>query len=617
MRHAFATAVLLAAHASISAASAHTLSGTVVRANRAPIEGAIVWLSVSRASAAAITDAAGRFSFTGVPTAQVQLIAYHGEFALGGANGQCVSDTAIDIALPPSAAATRLRIVNARFEPIEGARIRRLEIPGVFAVYIEDLVPLGFPAQRSDSEGFLTFPPLPENAFVSVTIGHPAYADGALPALPSDIELDFPLPDGIPAVGRITDAAGNGLDRARISLYQPRELDPPLLATEVLSGPDGFYSAMVPSGKYFVAAHHPKFAMPPPKAILADEIAGRAVADLVMPAGHRLFGRALDAGQAPVPLAVFSYRADNYVVAETVSDKTGRFELLVPAGQGVLHIRAPRRMSTVQYPRIDFTVGDAPEIDLSTIAFRAAPTLAGRVTTRDDTPLDKVLVTSLNLDPPVAVTPNAQGEFTIELETVPDEPLRFRAEHALRFLRRDFDIDPVKLEVPEVRLREFKPEAPAQDTHWANNIKPLVGRPAPDLACRAWFNLAEEQEAIHLADLHGKVVVLMLWASFDGSAPNRQHLAEMNALHTLYADANDVAVISVHDGASTPQTVAQFIRHAGVAFPVGCDVESSETFTRYRTGYVPQVILIDKTGAVRYYMTDGKVLELIKLLRRE
>ena len=136
-------------------------------------------------------------------------------------------------------------------------------------------------------------------------------------------------------------------------------------------------------------------------------------------------------------------------------------------------------------------------------------------------------------------------------------------------------------------------------------------------ACRAWFNLPEGQEAVKLSDLRGKVVVLMLWAGFDESPRNKQHIAEMNALCTLYADATDVAIVSVHDGAATPQSVTQFIEQLGAAFPVGCDVESSETFKRYRTGYVPQIVLIDKAGAVRFYITDGKLLELIKLLHRE
>ncbi len=613
MRHAIIAALLLTTHT----ASAHTLSGVVVDADRTPVAGASVWLSVSRVSSTTVTDSAGRFSFSGVPTAQTQLVAYKEGFALGGANGQCVSDSEIGITLPPSTPPARLRIVNTSFEPIEGARVRRLDIPGVFSVYIEDLVPLGFPVKRSDADGFLAFPPLPKNAFVSVVIGHASYADGVLPALPSDIELDLPLPDGIPAVGRITDPAGNGLDRARVSFYQPRELESPLLATETLTGPEGFYAAMLPPGKYFVAARHPSFAMPPPKAVLADELEGKAVADLVMPAAHRLFGRALDETQNPVPLAVFSYRTENYVVAETVSDKTGLFELLVPAGQGALHIRAPRRMATVQYPRIDMMVNDTPEVDLAMIAFRAAPRIAGRVTARDDVPLGKIMIASSNLEPPLVVTTNDKGEFTLELETVPGDPLQFRAEHAMRFLRRDFEIDPVKLKAPDVHLREFKPEPPAEDAYWANDLRILINKPAPELACRVWFNLAEAQEAIRLADLRGKVVVLMLWAGFDESSRNLQYIAEMNAIQHLYAGIEDVSVVSVHDGATPLQTITQYIQKLGITFPVGCDVETSETFKAYRTGYVPQTVLIDKTGAVRFYITDGKVLELIKLLRRE
>lgn len=618
MRCAIVAALAAAAlMAPVQSARAHTLTGLVSDSAGAAVPGASVWLSVSRDARAATADATGHFSFAEVPTGTVQLVAFKEGLALGGAAGQCISDIDIGVVLPP-AVTTRLRVINTRYAPVEGARLRRLELPDVFTMYIEDLVALGFPSPPSDAKGFLLLPPLPEGAFVNVTIGHAAYADGALPALPSGLDdLDFPLPDGVPIVGRITDGAGRGVDHARVSIYRPRERDSPLLATEVLSGPDGFYAAMAPPGQYFVAARHSKFGMPAPQSIQADGLAGEAVLNLTMPDGRRVRGHAVDTGGAAVPLAIFAYHKDNFVVAETVSDAAGRFEMVVPPGQGALHIRSPRRMTTVQFPRILVNIGEAQDTEIASVQFRRAPEVHGRVTTPDGAPADKALITSLNLTPAAVVTTNNNGEFTLELESVPDEPLRFRAEHALRFLRRDFEIDPVKLEEKEIRLREFKPEPPSKDTYWANNLKSLVGKPAPELECRAWLNLPAGQKSLHLADLRGKVVVLLLWAGFDLSDRNKQQIAEMNALHTIYKDVDDVAIVSVHDGAATPEIIAGYVRQLGVAFPVGGDLESSDTFSRYRTGYVPQAVVIDKTGALRFYITDGKLIELIKLLRRE
>jgi hypothetical protein len=356
--------------------------------------------------------------------------------------------------------------------------------------------------------------------------------------------------------------------------------------------------------------------MPAPRAVLADDLDGSAVLDLVMPDGHRVFGHALDEAGAPVPLAVFAYRLENYIVAEAVSDARGLFEMVVPAGLGALHVRPPRRMMTVEYPRHSITITDEPEIEIQSIVFRAAPSIRGRIEVRDDAPLDKVLITSQNLKPPVTAITAADGSFTLELETVPDEPLKFRAEHALRFLRRDFEVDPVKLAAPEVRLREFKPEPHPADTYWPNDLKPLVGLPAPALECGTWFNGVDGAPPPAIDSLRGKIVVLLLWAGFDRSERNAQIIAEMNAVHALYKNVEDVAILSVHDSAAAPEAIEIYLQEFGVEFPVGCDGESSPTFTRYRTNYVPQIVLIDKAGIVRHFITDGKLLELIKLLRR-
>lgn len=596
-------------------ASAHTLSGVVLSPEQTPVSNARVWLIVARAPSTATSDDTGRFAFADVPTGSVQLVALKEGFALGGISGQCIADTQVEIKLSPPTD-TQLRVIDTRFEPIEGASLLRLELPGQFNVFVQDLTALGFPSIRSDAEGFLALPPLPLDSFVDVSIGHPAYADGTLPALPTGEDIDVPLPDGIPLAGRITDNEGAGLNRARVSVYRPREIGGPLLATEVLTGADGFYSTRVPPGKYFVAAQHPQHAMPLPKPVLADEFSGQAVLDLAMPPTHRLYGRALDNSDKAVPLAIFAYRANEYFVAETVSDAQGQFELLVPPGEGALHVHPPRRMTT-ETPRIYLRIGETPDAELEAVRFFALPELRGQIVTREDAAPGQVLITSLNLEPALVVTPDAEGKFVLALDAVPDEPLRFRAEHALRFQRRDFDIDPAKLNLPEVRLRDFKPEAPRIDGRWPNNLIDLVDKPAPEVVCRAWLNLPADQSTLRVSDLRGKVVVLFLWAGFDRSPRSMQRLAEMVAAHSLYKETSDVAIVSIHDAAASPEAIAGYVQELGVPFPVGHDVESSDTFTAYKTGYVPQTVFIDKKGVVRYYTGEQKLLEVIKLLRRE
>ena len=53
-----------------------------------------------------------------------------------------------------------------------------------------------------------------------------------------------------------------------------------------------------------------------------------------------------------------------------------------------------------------------------------------------------------------------------------------------------------------------------------------------------------------------------------------------------------------------------------VRFPVGIDNETA-SFDLYDIFSIPQIVLIDKKGVFRYYDVDGRLLELIKSLRRE
>ena len=50
--------------------------------------------------------------------------------------------------------------------------------------------------------------------------------------------------------------------------------------------------------------------------------------------------------------------------------------------------------------------------------------------------------------------------------------------------------------------------------------------------------------------------------------------------------------------------------------PIGCDADPFLTFDLYNTNTIPQTVLIDKQGILRYYKVDGRILELIKDLRR-
>ena len=599
-------------------AAAFTIRGTVVNGEGMPIGGAHAFLTRERHSRSTQTDAEGRFGFEDVASGQVHLVVYADGFAVAGIDGPCIRDEDVQLVLT-SPQPTRLRIVNQKFAPVEGARASRMVVNGRFTIHVDDLAELGFPAGRSGEDGFLDLPHLPKHSFASVTVACNGFADAQLPALPAGIEdLDFPLPDGLPVVGRVTNRKGEGVPRARISIYRPREDGDPIHAAEAVTGADGFYRALVPPGAYFAAAHEPGYAMPAPVPVEVRDLAGEAIADFQLPDPHRIYGRALDDTGSPVALARFEYHAGAYVVDEAVSDVGGRFELTVPSGQGAIHVTAPYRMATKEFPRVYFVIpDDEPILEPSPIEFRPLPELAGTATLADGSAASQTLIRSLNLDPPVFVLTDESGTYTISLDAFPDEPLQFVAEHALLFQRAEIQIKPASLTLREIRLREFAPDTAQYAERAENDLRQLVGRPAPEFACDQWLNVPAGAPAPTVAGLRGKVVVATMWAGFDYLGPSRARSTELNALHALYEGVDDVVVVGVHDSTVEAGDVARYVHELGIRYPVGCDQDPYETFARYFTQQIPQTVLIDKQGVVRYFSTHGRLVELIKVLRNE
>jgi hypothetical protein len=599
-------------------AAAFTVRGTVVNTEGMPIAGAHVFLTRERNSRSTLTGVDGRFSFEDVASGQIQLVVYADGFAITGIDGPCIRDEDVQLVLTPPQP-TRLRVINQKFEPVEGARVSRMVVNDRFTVHVDDLAELGLPAVRSGEDGFLDLPPLPKYSFASVTIACNGFADAQLPALPAGIEdLDFPMPDGLPVVGRVTNGKGEAVQRARISIYRPREDGDPIHAAEAVTGPEGFYRALVPPGAYFAAARQPEYAMPAPIPLEVRELAGDAIADFRLPDPHRIDGRALDDTGSPVALARLEYHAGGYVVDEAVSDVRGRFELTVPSGQGAIHVTAPYRMATKEFPRVYFVIpDDEPIIAPSPIEFRPLPELAGTAQLADGSPASRTLIRSLNLDPPLFILTDESGAYTIPLDAFPEEPLQFVAEHALLFQRAEIQIKPANLTLREIRLREFAPDTAQYSERAENDLRQLVGRPAPEFACDQWLNVPAGAPAPSVAGLRGSVVVATMWAGFDYLGPSRARSNELNALHALYEGIDDVAFVGIHDSTVEPGDVARYVRELGIRYPVGCDQDPYETFARYLTQQIPQSVLIDKQGVVRYFATHGRLVELIKVLRNE
>lgn len=119
-----------------------------------------------------------------------------------------------------------------------------------------------------------------------------------------------------------------------------------------------------------------------------------------------------------------------------------------------------------------------------------------------------------------------------------------------------------------------------------------VGKPAPSYSA---VTLAGD--SISLRDLHGRVVLLNLWATW--CFPCRQEIPELQALHERLAPRGlEVVGVSV-DARGAQEPIREFAGEFGVTYPIWHDPDSRiiNTFLAYG---VPTTYLIDRAGMIRW-----------------
>ena len=230
-------------------------------------------------------------------------------------------------------------------------------------------------------------------------------------------------------------------------------------------------------------------------------------------------------------------------------------------------------------------------------------------------PAPNALVSSLDLIEPVWTITDAEGKFRILLRTPPEEHKQhFRVEHATRFLRNDFEVNLRKPQGLQLTLAPFEPDhKPIPAIPGRNNLDSLLGKAAPELQCQDWFNTPPFAAATYA----GKVLILYFWGSFDLSMYGVSRLEELRAHAELLRQVEDICFLGIHDAGNEADEIEAFLHAHAISFPVGRDTDDFSTFLRYGINFIPQCVLIDKEGIVRYYNTDGRLLELIKVLRRK
>jgi hypothetical protein len=595
-------------------AMAFDLSGTVLDPSGRPVAAARVWISQDRQVRHVDTDAGGAFSFSDVQPKPAELIARKEGLSLGGAVLRVVGSGTAPIRLCDPAALP-LRIRNADHEPVAGARIRTMFVADSFNVPVDDLDSQGFPPIRSDEGGHLTIPELPKGTHVRFVVGHRSYADAAVAYLPvREKEQTIVLYPGMKLRGRVTVAPGSGVPRARVAVLKIGE-GAQRQAGEALTDPEGFYNVTVAPGDYFVAVRHPNYASPRSRQVTVREDTEDNIADFVLQPPFLIEGSVLFPDGKAVPGAPVSYWVGPDMYEEVLTQWDGRFRIQTPQEDGRIRIIPPDGFMTENLGDISVSGAREPHVALAPIRVKPLPAVDGAVVDGEGHPAPNVLISSLNLDPKLWLITDADGRFHVQLgQAPPDGKASFRAEHALRFLRADFEAVFPSTKPVRVALKQFEPDIAEREVHRGeNNLSPLIGQPAPEIVCAKWFN----SEPLTLGALRGKVVVAVFWSAFDKRGPVRDAIEELRALYDLLKDGNDMAILCVHDAGSEPDEIEQSVKEFRIPFPVGRDADSFQTFEKYLIRYIPQTVLIDRHGLLRYFHTDGRLLELIKSLRRE
>lgn len=595
--------------------AAFDISGIVKEADGAPAAAAALWMRQEGRVVQTVTDAQGRYAFSGAEAAPTDVVVWKDGAGLDGFNGLVVGALELELRLRPPAA-LGIRLLERGSKPVEGARIKQLLVNDRILVPVDDLVPHGFGAKRSDADGVLSIEGLPQGSHVQFVVSHPKFADTFVAYLPADgKQQNIVLDDGEIVNGRVTGPDGRGLAGASVTVFQVGTTGRRTLA-DAQTDPEGFYTACVPAGACLLGAWHSQYASPAPVPLTVRAGAEANTCDVKLLKPRTITGSLTDLDGKPFPGVLAVYWTQDALYAETYSKSDGKFRFLVPSPKGSIRIVPPPGFLLDTETSIPVDMGDKQSATLSPIALRPLPEIAGEIAGPDGKAAPSVLIASLDVAPPIWALTDANGQFNFRLARMPEtKTVRFRAEHALRFLRADFSADVKKPAPARIALEPYEPAAIAAvpPAPGRNDLSELVDKPAPELVCDNWFNT----EPLTIEKLRGNVIVLAFWGAFDGRPENFACIEELRALADLFEKQDGVVIAGIHDSLNLPDEVDKAIALRHIQFPIGRDDEASTTFNSYRIQYIPQIVLIDKKGQLRYWQTGGRLLELIKILRRE
>ena len=392
-----------------SSGEAALISGKVVTAEGAPVEGALVLMDQDRRVRDMKTAKDGAYRFEEVNVGVMELVAYHPEYAMDGCTSVPIADMEVNLVLT-APASIAIRVINKDFMPVPGARLVSMVVNDRFVVSAENLAGKGFPLLRSNDEGFLDIPGIPAGGFIKMNLAHHDYAQSDVAYLPVDARRrDIVLYPGALLRGRIT-ADTQAVANARVSVFQ-KGVGGQRKFAETLTDPEGFYHLRAPEDQYLLAVRHPDYASPPPTVADMSDLEKTAVSDIELQPPYVIRGSVLFPDNKPCPGARILFRIEDTIFEDTFSDSEGKFTLKAGNPEGVLRVIPPPGYMTKILADIPVKMGDVREITLKPIELKQLPLIRGRALFPEGVPAERLYVRSTDLPAPIHVLTNEQGGF--------------------------------------------------------------------------------------------------------------------------------------------------------------------------------------------------------------
>ena len=217
----------------------------------------------------------------------------------------------------------------------------------------------------------------------------------------------------------------------------------------------------------------------------------------------------------------------------------------------------------------------------------------------------------------VGTRTNSQGKFWLENILVDEKPGIYIRKSGLYRIFEDVEMNRDDAVFVLSYLPEPATAAEAAKDEYASKardrLKKITGKLAPELEVSQWLH----GDAITLAELKGKVVVLHFWTG--QLAGNVEAVEFLNILQEQYGEKGLVC-IGIHEFTAQVDELSEIIRENRPAYYVAVDEESSVasakgvTFDKYAITEPSGFIAIDGDGINHGYVTDQGLEEKIREL---